>query len=65
MIAFVLCSVLAGLVAGVLALISGVSFVVAFLIYAGVGIFAITAVLVRALICQRIVHAKSGLMHST
>ncbi|WP_306114896.1 MULTISPECIES: hypothetical protein [unclassified Roseovarius] len=51
MVVFVLASVFCGLVAAIAALISGMSLLLAFAIYVGVGISAMALVLVRAVIC--------------
>ncbi len=51
MVVFVLASVVIGLIAAVAALVSGMSLVVAFLIYVGVGISTMALVLIRAVIC--------------
>ncbi len=53
MIIFVLGSVAAGCLAGLLALFSGMSFLTAVLIYATAGIAAMALVLSRAVICQK------------
>ena len=65
MIAFVLCSVLVGLVAGTVALLTGASFLMALIIYSAFGFLTISAVLIRALICQQLKAARVGLAHSS
>ncbi len=64
MIAFVFCSVLAGLVAGVFVLISGAPLISAIFIYVGVGTLTIFSVLIRTLICQHISEGKFAFLRS-
>lgn len=61
MIAFVLFSMLAGLIAGIYTLISSASILMAILVYAVTGFLALSAVLARALICQHIKTSKEVL----
>lgn len=64
MVVFVMASVAVGMVAAIAALVSGMSFLLALLIYVGVGMSAMALVLIRALICLHLKEPAKSLSPS-